>query len=301
MNDLRSELKDEAEYYNLTGIANRKFRQKLMAGEITFDWNGHYRSRKTKPVFPPKYEYEFRKEFGLEESFGDILMLTVTDLSIKNFKKLLLMLDNPTNEYIPLRTVASINMCGDCGDKIKFSFNGDTVKVATKCKHPKGHPPVEVYISVPSGKLVFENYFVGANPPDDSGLMGAVSNKYDTEHYAHQNVGYGFCGNSCPGVWLKGKTNIIMGREGHDNNDKVIAPFTGYKQVGSVTTDLWAWSTADMETAKKLGWTGDRRATVVDVKPGVYKVSQLFHLVGEAYDNFELACKYATIEFSEKL
>ena len=286
----------QTEHFLLTGKIIRKFQQKLENGEITFDWNGHFLNRKNKPKFPTSFNLDFRREYGIEESFYDYIILLVSDLRV-DAKRLDVMLDKPTGDSIQFRKLAAVGMCVCCGDKMTLSFDGDTIKPITKCKYPNGHPPIEVYISVPSGKLVFENYFDGVKPPSDNYLTGALDLKHETEHYAHQNIGYGACGNSCPGIFLKGKTHIIMGSQGYDDNDNIVDAHVGYKRVGGVTTDLWAWSATDIENAKKLGWK--KGGSVINVKPGTYKVTQLFHLVGYDYEQ-RVAKKFATIEFVEK-
>ena len=47
------------------------------------------------------------------------------------------------------------------------------------------------------------------------------------------------------------------------------------KKVAWVTTDAWNWSMADLEIAKKLEKV--KNLQQVEVKPGRYRVTQLYH------------------------
>lgn len=272
-----------------------RFSGLLRAGKVTFDWNGHHSRRKTKPVFPPAYIYEFRDKFGYEESFGDILYTLfahLDDADVELFRKVC---DKPGSSWFTFHEEIIIS-CFECGQfRMGFKFDGQTVKATTRCKYPDGLPPIKAVINVPSGKLVAANYFQDAVAPNVERFVGSLGYKHETEHYAKQNVGYGACGNSCPTIYAN-ETNdkFIVGNPAYtEKMDSIPNPFPGYRRVNGVVTDLWAWSIADKKTAEKLDGKVDKN-DVFDAVPGRYRVTQLFHRIDG--DNLRIPRKFATLE-----
>lgn len=292
----------EMDVFHVGGDFQRRFRGMCQQGAVKFDWNGHHKRRMTKPNAPSSYSLDFRREFGLEEGILTDCIHGFMHSDLEAAKKIYALFDKP-GKYLPFMKHTYNYACYQCGEDVQLGFNGKDVKALNKCKFPDGMPPICVNISVPSGKLVFVNYFDGVEPPTDNGRFnGAAGYKLESEHYAKFNIAYGACGNSCPSVLLNAKKDkIIVGKQRYDDDDdeKIVDGFKGYERVGGVITDLWAWSAADLQTAIKVGWAEPApldsfKDDVIEVVPGKYRVSQLFHRVD--YDNYKIKQKYATIE-----
>lgn len=300
--ELRDRITDaQMDVWRVASRIQHRLKELAQAGKIKFDWNGHHRRRVTQPTAPPDYTWEFRRDFGLEESVLSDCVHGFFHEDIEAANKIFALFDNP-GEYLPLYKMTFNAGCYSCGQDVPVAFNGTTVRATEKCKFPDGMPPITAMISVPSGKLVFTNYFVDVEPPTDDGrFRGALGYKLETKHYAKYGIAYGACGNSCPSILRNAeKDKIIVGKVVYDEKDdkKVIDGFTGYTRVGGVITDLWAWSATDYDNALKIGWEQTKNKfcqdDVVKVIPGKYRVSQLFHQVD--YDNYKVKHKFATIE-----
>jgi hypothetical protein len=302
LGDVKGFTDAEYEECRITSEAIRKFQAACQGGKITFNWNGHHKRRVTKPTFPSSYANSFRSQFGVEEDIGE----GWKSIKKENATQVLALLEKPGDESVPFGECTYTMGCYGCGQDIPLTFNGDTVKAGTRCKFPDGMGPINVTISVPSGKLVFVNYFDGVDVPNSKDVgLGPAGLRDETRHYAKHNIAYAACGNSCPSVWLNAKKDkIIVGNVIYDEKDdkKVIDGFEGYTRVGGVCTDLWAWSAACIDTATSFGWeqsyySGGKKAPkddIVKVIPGKYRVSQMFHMCD--YDNYKAKHKFATIE-----
>lgn len=281
--------------YELERNTRERFSALLREGKVAFDWNGHHSRRKTKPKFPPAYIYEFRRDFGYEESFGDKLYTLFDDLNDADAELFQKVCDKPGLDWFEFHKEIIIS-CFDCGRfRLGFKFDGQTVKATTRCKYPDGLPPIKAVINAPSGKLVAVNYFQAAVAPNVDRFIGSLGYKHETEHYAKQNVAYGACGNSCPSIYANATNDkFIVGNPAYDDKmNDLPDPFPGFRQVNGVTTDLWAWSIADKKTAEKLDGKIDKNDTFKAV-PGRYRVTQLFHRVDG--DNLKIPRKFATLE-----
>lgn len=226
-----------------------EFFKRLRSGSIEFDYNGHYHNRKTKPVFPETYQYEFRRNFGLEETFWNRADFTIlSQINIRKINLLKRALDGEiTVRFNPYDTMPPI--CYECGKELEFTFDGKTIKVKNPCDYPDGYPPFSIELNIPSGELCFANSFEVPEWNDVRDLSyGPTENFREMKFYAKHGVCQAFCGNSCPSVFRDGN-KFYIANELYDNKDKLISSPPGEK-IGSICTDLWAWSVID---AKKLG------------------------------------------------
>lgn len=260
-----------------------EFSERLSAGEIIFDFNGHHRKRKTKPIVPKNYEYAFRHEFPHEEKLAHELYtaLLIRVTTLKQVRILRRLLKKPETGWVELTGLNQLGYCYECGKRLKYKFNGNTIKVIGRCKHPKGCPPITFNINVPSGIMYFSNFFDKIEPFDQNttyrrGEHGYLEHLAELNHYANQNIAQVYCGNSCPGIY-KDKDKFWIGNPGYEN-DSIVDPMPG-KQIGSICTDLWAWSMTCANTYKNLGC---KRHVDFEVKvnPGTYQVTQLFFSKG---------------------
>lgn len=281
---------EEAQNLTLAGLAlAEKFDKAFQSGQIRFDFNGHHRKRKTKPTAPKDYAYSFRRDFGYEETLiGEIHTgAFIYSKSLEAVELASQLLDNPGNghKWIMLDGINHLGYCVDCGRRLKYKFNGRTIKVVDACEHPTGYPPITFEIDVPSGVMLFANYFdkvteLDVNAAYRADLHGSLEHKMELEHYANQNVAQVFCGNSCPGVYkCENRDKFWIGNAGYDSEgDKEIDPMPG-ESVGSICTDLWAWSMTCKDTYDKLGCEHGADFDV-KVKPGKYRVTQHWYHKG---------------------
>ena len=273
---------------------SKDFDRAFHSGDVEFDFNGHHKNRKTKPVKPKGYNGEFRQDFGYEESIIDDIhinsfLFVSNKESGQRAKDLLL---NPKeNEWILLNDVHKFGYCLECGKNLEYKFNGKTIKVVEPCEYPNGSLPISFNINVPSGIMVFANYFDNVDTFDINesyrlGLHGAAEHKMELEHYAKQNIAQVFCGNSCPGVYLDGN-KLLVGNPGYEENEggeEIVHELPG-TEIGSICTDLWAWSMTCMDTYNKLEC--DNQEFHINVKPGKYRVTQYWYSKGGYGDGSE--------------
>lgn len=180
---------------------------------------------------------------------------------------------------------SSLMECSKCGEAPTFSFNGKEV-LATPCKYAKGVPPFTFFLNIPSGKLVIENdlreqfrCFSNFNVNTTEGQ------KLTTEYYATLGLAHGFVGNSCPSLYKINAKTYTIG---------VKAPKTNAKKITTICTDLWWYSLCDYNELSRR--TKDIEAfTYVDVVPGVYKFSHLYHKLDKTKSD-RLNSTYTKIE-----
>jgi len=258
---------------------------KMVAGEITVDFNGHCRKKRIKVKFPKEYVWEFRRDHGHLESLKDNLFSCFMKMTTKEqVAAFQYVLDNPGKKWVEMNGLldGSDQGCHECGKKVRYKFNGRTIKAMDACPHPTGQPPISFDIKVPSGVMVFGNYFKGVeidiNAAFHAGEFGYTEHLSELKHYASKGVAQVYCGNSCPSIH-KEKDQFWIGNSALDEDyDKVVDSMPG-KEVCSVCTDLWAWSMTDLRRALELEGTVAGR-DLVRVTPGTYRVTQKFYSKG---------------------
>lgn len=274
-------------------------KHQMAVGEITFDYSGHHRGlKKSSPKVPTEYKWEFRRDHFWEEQIRDDIrsgFMRMTRTQQRTFKRLL----KKGGDWIELNGVCRFRKCSECGANVKYKFNGSTIKAIGRCKYPKGQPPISVDIKVPSGVMVFANYF---NIPSFEGDIegGYPEHVAELEHYAKHGVAQMFCGNSCPGVYKEGD-KFWIGNAAHGEDYETVIDDLPGTQVTSVTTDLWAWSMTDLYNHQKVtgkkGIKSDQHHyySYVRVTPGTYRVTQRFYANG-GYGPEGKADIFATME-----
>lgn len=166
--------------------------------------------------------------------------------------------------------------CANCGQKVPLFTDGKRIfSEAEVCTYPKGLPLTEFDLNVPSGKLFIGNDFRVLFPADEP--EGSINLPFGCHMtmlaYAEIGMAHGYVGNSCPLVYKRGNTLWIG-----DGAKK------GAKRVASISTDLWWYSIVDFHQfacraahyhpGKALMDVKDEYGVkVVDVRPGVYRVS----------------------------
>lgn len=213
--------------------------------------------------------------------------------------------------------------CTDCGQdvRIKQEPDGERWRATTECRYPEGMPAYSVEIDIHSGKIAFANDFRRIYPvADDFYINVQAEIRRCTEAYAAQGCIHVFVGNTCPEIRQLDMTNLLIGVSGPDQKEEyneetkkwtytpfspeeIAASLLPGEERGSICTDLWWFSAADLEDvwarAKKLGledeWGGKshRRMDVVEVQPGRYRTTVYFHLLDRDAPGKAV---YATIE-----
>jgi hypothetical protein len=159
---------------------------------------------------------------------------------------------------------------------------------------------VKVAINIPSGKLIcgndFRDLYVKNSRDISFDVNEIVGIKKTIEAYGERGLFHGFCGNSCPGLYLNGNQLNIVAPAYDDNNDE-IDPNLGEK-VGGICTDLWWYCVADYDDFINRGGKVDPQwDTIIDVEPGRYILSH--DLDSRNPDCCSLE-HYATIERSDE-
>ena len=206
----------------------------LRAGEITFDWNGHWWERKTKPKMPWQYDYAFQRDFGLEDMVIENLSVYLISGNLLGFGK-----TGPQFTRIPL-TASKLHCC-NCGEEMEYEFNDRVVRVVNPCPYPKGYPPFTGELGIPSGNMVFANDFGFIKPQlSPYFVFGRPAEEQYWNYYLNCSVFCGYCGNSCPSVRKEGDVLIVVAGEYR-------GLYASWDCVAGVTTDTWQWMAGDYE------------------------------------------------------
>jgi len=180
--------------------------------------------------------------------------------------------------------------CGYCGTRrFTLETNGKKIRFSGKdCPLPKGFEPNEWELNVPSGKIVVANdlrkWFPLPEGDDEiESVNGVLGCRKTSWAYAAIGMSHASVGNTCPNVYRMAEGKYKIANEPPDEywDGKNYVPykrrpkFEGEK-IANICTDLWWYSLCDLEEfdrrAKRFkGSLKDARATVIDVKPGVYR------------------------------
>jgi hypothetical protein len=245
----------------------------------TFDFNGHWKNGAFIRGFNP-----------LERLF-----LGPDALSKMDAEDLLRAVDSgkPLDRWIPVNVYLSTNglrTCSCCGaEDFETETNGLVLRITGEpCRFPKGLPPTEWELNVPSGKLVVANDLRAVFPlpeDEDFNINTTRGCSLTALAYAGNGLSHAFVGNSCPGVYAckDGSFKIANGPSEEKWNGKEYvkikpAPVFDGKKLAGICTDLWWYSICDYDEFKRRlkhfkAKAKDFNVNIVDVKPGVYRFS----------------------------
>jgi hypothetical protein len=99
------------------------------------------------------------------------------------------------------------------------------------------------------------------------------------ETYGELGMAHGFVGNTCPCMYRVDKNTLTLSMVKHDEEsyDTIEEEKPG-ERVGGVCTDLWWYSVMDYnDYVERTGNKPDKWCDVVDVKPGMYRVTHRTH------------------------
>lgn len=183
-------------------------------------------------------------------------------------------------------------LCIKCTYCAQGSFDLETNGVEARlvggdCPFPDGFEhPNEWELNVPSGKIVVANnlreWFPLPEGDDDiPSIETILGRRMMSQAYAAVGLSYASVGNTCPGVYKLKDGSFKIAKEPPSEywDGKTWAPceqdFEG-ERVAGICTDLWWYSLCDLDEfnrrVEKFGGSiKSAGATVIDVKPGVYR------------------------------
>jgi hypothetical protein len=245
------------------------------------DWRGHY---KEGTLFPGGFTPAVvRLRDWVRDSvlFGHWPRLEALEAALDGGGTL--------EEPIPLAAISRAE-CPVCGSRLDLAFDGKGfVVVGERCRYPEGLV-TEWELNVPSGKLVVANDLREWFPSDESHDVNTLIGVHlTTLAYAKIGMAHGFVGNTCPSVYREGD-RLVVGSHLEETWDEEKDDYVDNPEpcpwgdaVASICTDLWWYSIVDHDELSRRvpHYTPNmtledalEQATVVSVRPGVYKFRQ---------------------------
>lgn len=114
-------------------------------------------------------------------------------------------------------------------------------------------------INVPTGDLIFTNYFkkeelyTMPNEYKSENSINCIQGRYNLmQHLAAKNIGYGQMGNMSVSVFVKNTGDeIIIGSEyDYDGDDENYVEHEGFKKIGDISLSVWRWMCGDLQVLK---------------------------------------------------
>lgn len=308
----------------------KEFVEKLESGEVSLDLQGH----SPNPILPKvkrrlknlqERAEKYRKEVEAlpVESRQDRGVQAVRMLQMANF---LLQEDLANTYYASLEPLEVY--CFSCGNSLRLTVFGDTAyltdyrkvgaaeeelakslkarrmdvilnePVLEVCEGSRLPKVWEAEIEVPSGRLVFANFFLNKEPgdkgrgqhliPDFEEPSGSRTNEFDIncelgryklmQAYAEKNVGYAQMGNMSVDVFVNGAGNALKVSSEYyydrDEDEEHTITYTGFYVAGQVSLGMRRWMCADEKVLEELnGHVPDQSdKLVIPVEPGVYAI-----------------------------
>lgn len=187
--------------------------------------------------------------------------------------------------------------CPNCGELVKFKITSEKFIAEKKCKYPKGFPPYEFEINIPSGQMVIANdlrkYFY--LDEDEFFINLIIERAKKTWAYASRGLAHAIVGNTCPGFYHVDKDEYVIASSGRTkkqfkNDDEENAYRTERclipeeQKICQICTDLWWYSICDLEKLQQNGCNINNiknYINVVKVTPGKY---HFFHQYEQVRD-----------------
>ena len=304
---------------------------RLQSGEMKVDTRGH-NSTFTKKGASAKYIIE-SVEDRLEHLKG-----VITKCRLDGEFDMAERFEGRINDNVPFGSyIESIEVyCFDCGDNLyvipmnenlltvcgssdywkilkaskeQYGFTFKEVTEIPQCGFDKrdNKESIVTEIEVPSGQMVFANYFnkkeIYESPKYSS--INSIMGRVDLANYlATKNVGYGQMGNMSVTIFLKDDgSEIIVGDnyryvydEETDTEDEIYYEFEGFTQIASISLGVWRWMCADHQILTEheeteladfepTEPTEDYSDTVmVEVKKGTWVIEHFYDIQGERED-----------------
>ena len=156
--------------------------------------------------------------------------------------------------------------CCDCSERFNMViFDSETIDFVSRSgnecsgKSMRDKKMMEATIKVPSGKLLFCNFFKTDKIYDKPFKKGDINNicynvgQFELmEYLASENIGYGQMGNMGVNIYrrLDGKEIIVGDSYSYneeDDEDEVEREFEGFENLGYISLSVWRWMCGDLE------------------------------------------------------
>lgn len=259
---------------------SKLIKDKLKSGDITFDGGGHFLGKKILP-YDPMSVFDFTR--------GDLYC--PENISI---------LTEAINNNVALDTYLKFSKsysykCNECSEEIQLECNGKHMRCCNLCKYPEGMPAYEIFLNVPSGKMVVANDLRKFFPiVGDYEIECVEGCKKTTEKYAEVGMAHAFVGNTCPDMYKVKDGEFVIGISTERKR-----PVKGCRHVASICTDLWWFSIVDYDQfVVRSGREPGKYEEVVDVKPGVYRFRHRYHQVDQ--DDYRNPQIYTYVDWVRK-
>lgn len=173
------------------------------------------------------------------------------------------------------------------------------------CPLKDGVKPHSIRIGVPTGKLLFANFFreieiapEGKKYSTEFNLDTPLGRQNIARYLASQNVGYAQTGNLTVQFFKKGDEIIVTRSEALDAESELkycrkqpekyaveIAKYTemikffeGYEYIGSISCEVWRWMCADRQHLEAQGFSPEKNMDYVDVAvtPGTWELTDYY-------------------------
>jgi len=269
-----------------------EFLEALQNNEIKIDLNGHFMNLKMDNSWKEKSLLTQLKDFLEREIEREH---SLPDIGIKWH-------------------LSIINGSCNCGERLYPEIlDPTTIGFESECPYKDGLPLQTVRIEVPTGKMIFCNFFRcdGLFDPEDqysdkfsiNQIQGRINY---AKHYAEKhNIGYAQMGNMSGDVYVNpGKDKVIIGSDNDYQKDYEAYGYTkpnpewvqavedGFVSKGTIDMSMWRWMCID-ESLLPEGIEVVERVDV-DLVPGKYEI---IHYYDTTPDSKEFSrFKYSTIE-----
>lgn len=118
-------------------------------------------------------------------------------------------------------------------------------------------------IEIPSGNLVFKNYFSkekiyefpkNINFLNNNSINSTLGRKSLMQYLSTMNIGYGQMGNMSVTIFVKlDGSEIIIGTDCtyNEKDGEIIVKHKGYKKVGKISLSVWRWMCGDVDILRQ--------------------------------------------------
>lgn len=219
----------------------------------------------------------------------------------------------PMPRFIQFFDPSFTNFCFNCCESITMETNGKSIRLKDSCKHPQGYPVGTIDVNFPTGCIAINDdlrpwfrkaWEVTKNEDKEYDINHQKGIQNVASVYAQQGCLTGFIGNTSPGVYQdpKNPSRLIIGlpraikEDPWETEDNIC----GFKYIGTINTDLWWYSIADMKYLKDTTplvrtyspeqskmilqphptlLKEEKNIIIAQVPPGRYRAYNIYHLL----------------------
>jgi hypothetical protein len=184
--------------------------------------------------------YYFFLGFSLKGRISTVVKLALNPI-------VFLYLDLALNLDTPLSTFC----CSECGENIPFNFDGVSFRSTKSCPYQNGLKSYNIYLNVPSGKIVvsddFREWFRTTGNYNIGSKVGIIK---EAEKNAAVGMACGYVGNTCPAVYKLSTECLYIAQK---------KPIPDCRKVAGITTDWWWYSIGHRRYCERIVWKPARK------------------------------------------